>query len=281
VIRNDVGETVWHSNEEICFGPKGWTLVIRAFFDDSGKESDLDNRIVCVAGYLAPDGLYWETFGQTWRHQLFKHGISWLHMKDFMQDQDEYKKLGWDWPKKKEVLDNFVAVIRGSQLIGVGVGVDAAAWKKIPKEVTKIQGDAQQFCFLRIMKMIVDRVKATLPRDFVSVHFDCDIAFTPARFHRFLGVREHDEDAKAYLKSFSVSDAKIFLPLQAADLLAWESRKELIRKIGGFESRPEFQRLFEIIPGFPADYIGEFWNEEEIENRILKKIKDGGQIDTL
>ena len=35
------------------FGPMKWTCMIHCFFDDSGKESDSTNRIVCIAGYLA------------------------------------------------------------------------------------------------------------------------------------------------------------------------------------------------------------------------------------
>src|SRR5215469_10265714 len=79
--------------------PLRWTLVISCFFDDSGKESDLDNRIVCAAGYMGLDN-FWDMFNQAWAHHLMRHGISWLHMKDFMLSRDEYALKGWDWPAK-------------------------------------------------------------------------------------------------------------------------------------------------------------------------------------
>jgi len=244
--------------------------VIRCFFDDSGKESERGNRIVSIAGYLAGGETYWDLFGTGWSHQLFRHGISWLHMKDFMQDRDEYAAFKWDWPKKRSVLEDFIKVIKVSQIIGFGVALDAEAWRKVPKQFTAVEGTAQEFCFLRIMRMIVERMKIVRPNDYVSVFFDCDKGFTPARFQKFIGFRDHDPEAKRYFQSFSIAEPKLYLPLQAADLLAWETRKELIRKLGGLESRPEFTYIFEALPGSFPDYTGEFWDETEIERKIIK-----------
>jgi hypothetical protein len=254
------------------FGPKGWKLVIHAYFDDSGKESDPDNRIVCIAGYLAAEH-HWNFFLEEWGHQLIRHGLKWLHTTDFMADAGEYETLKWDWPRKRAVLESFIKTIKDAQLIGFGVSVDADAWRKIPKEVTDREGDAQQFCFMRIMRMIVERMKIARPRDFISVMFDCDRGFTPARFRRFLGVRDKDPEALLYFQSFGIAEPKVYLPLQAADLLAWQTRKELMRRLGGYESRPEFKFLFEATPVHDPDYAGEYWDEKEIEEQILKPIR--------
>jgi len=251
------------------FRMRRWIFVIRSFFDDSGKESDPDNRVVCIAGYIAAGEAPWNFFSERWLHQLLANNFSWLHMSDFMSDKGEYAGLNWDWDKKRSVLEKFIAPIKESQLVGFGVAVDAQVWRRVPKEVTRAEGDAQQFCFMRIMRMIVERMKVVRPYDYVSVNFDCDIGFTPPRFQKFLRVRDHDPDAMLYLKSFAVTDPKLYLPLQAADFLAWETRKDLLRKLGGFESRPEFKFIFESLPGYFPDYSGEFWDEAEIERQIL------------
>lgn len=246
--------------------------MIRAFFDDSGKESDPSNRVVCIAGYVALD-MHLNLFNQGWQHLLMRHGISCVHMKDLMQDQGEYAALKWDWPKKKAVLEDFATVIKMFQLIGFGVAVDADSWREIPKEITRVQGDAQLFCFLRILRMVGNRMKISCPDDFAAICFDCDTNYTPARFQRFLGVREYDPDARKLFRSFAVADPKTHLPLQAADFLAWETRKELLRKMGGYESRPEFNVLFQTVPALPADYTGEFWNKDLIYEQLLSKAK--------
>jgi hypothetical protein len=257
------------------FGRRRWTLVIRSFFDDSGKEGDPDNRIVCIAGYLNASEFRWNMFSEEWSHQLVAHGISWLHMTDLMADADEYAALGWDWPKKKAVLNRFIETIKGSDLIGFGVALDANAWRKIPKEVIRSEGDAQQFCFMRIMRMIVERMKISRPNDYVAVHFDCDRAFSPSRFQRFIGIRDRDPEARRYLQTFTIAEPKLYYPLQAADLLAWETRKDLLRRLGGYESRPEFKEMFEVMSGYFPDYKGEFWDEKEIEEQILKPLREG------
>jgi hypothetical protein len=248
--------------------------MISCYFDDSGKESDLGNRIVCAAGYMALDN-FWDMFLQAWGQHLLKHGIGWLHLKDFMASQDEYALKGWGWPEKHKILREFVNVIKATHLTGLGVAVDADAWRKIPKELTEREGTAQEFCFMRLMGMVVRRMKISCPRDYVAVYFDCDQAFTSARFKRFIGVREHSLDAGNYLQSFTIAEPRTHLPLQAADLLAWETRKELMRKLGGFESRPEFNFLFETFLNIHPDYESELWTESEIEEKIIKPFLSG------
>jgi len=243
--------------------------MISCYFDDSGKESDLDNRIVCAAGYMALDD-FWNMFDQAWAGHLLKHKISWLHMKDFMLSHDEYAAKGWSWGEKHKVLQEFINVIKATHLTGLAVAVDADGWRKIPEELTRREGNAQEFCFMRLMRMVIQRMKISRPRDYVAVFFDCDKAFTSARFKRFIGVRDHDIDAGHYLQSFTIAEPHTHLPLQAADLLAWETRKELMRKIGGFESRPEFNFLFETFLNSHPDYESEMWLESEIQEKIIK-----------
>ncbi|HTV65608.1 MAG TPA: hypothetical protein VMD98_08390, partial [Bryocella sp.] len=154
--------------------------MIHCFFDDSGKESDASNRIVVIAGYMAVGDSTWTFLSQQWGHQLVRHGLSWLHMKDLMQNQDEYAKLNWDWPKKRSVIEDFIKVVKASQLIGFGVAVDADAWRAIPKQITQAEGSAQEFCFMRLVRMITERMKIARPDDWISLYFDSDEGFTPA-----------------------------------------------------------------------------------------------------
>jgi hypothetical protein len=242
--------------------------MLRAFFDDSGKESDSGNRFVCIAGYIAIEGC-WNMFTEGWNHQLLKHGMSSLHTKDFMVDKTI------DWPTKRKILDGFINVIKASQLIGFGVALDADAWRELPPELTRAEGNAQQFCFLRIMRMLVKRFKAARENDFAILYFDCDKDFTPSRFQKFLALRDCDSDFKRYLKSFCIADPQWFLPLQAADLLAWQTRKDLIRRLDGHDTRPEFKYLFESLLNWVPDYESEMWDREGLENSLVKPFKEG------
>jgi hypothetical protein len=195
--------------------------------------------------------------------------MEWLHMKDFMNaNSTEYAYLNWDWNKKKSVLEDFSAAIKMSQLAGFGVALDAEAWRRLPKEFIKANGTAQEFCFIRILRMVVERMKRSCPDERISILFDCDRTFAPSRFQRYIQVREKVADAARFLNAFTVGEPKVFQPLQAADLLAWETRKDLLRQIEGLDSRPEFQHMMKNLPGFFPDYTAELWTAELLEREF-------------
>ena len=70
------------------------------------------------------------------------------------------------------------------------------------------------------------------------------------------------------------SNAPLYAPLQAADLLAWESRKQLIQKIGGFDSTPRWKELFDV-EGLSnlstgLEYAEKFWTAKDLEENLVK-----------
>jgi hypothetical protein len=241
--------------------------VIRAYFDDSGKESMPNGEFVCMAGYLA-DSSFWDLFASAWRQLKLVHGISGIHMKDLIPLQGEYKILGWDATKRDAVLADFIRVIKNTQLVGFGVGVDARAWRDLRNINPKLD-NVQTFCFARIMRLVIERIKLAEPRDFVAVSFDPDPEFGAARLRLFDEIWRRDPEARKYLSSLTFADKLIYTPLQAADLLAWETRKDLVQKAGGFESTPRYKDLFTALAGIPLQYHSELWVKEEIDARAL------------
>ncbi len=243
--------------------------MLRAYFDDSGKESV--GQFVCMAGYLAV-GEMWNVFTTAWQHAILKYGISGIHMRDLIPLQGEYGQLGWDTQKRDEVISHFIEIIKTTQLIGFGVGVDGSAWRELRKLNEKVP-NVQTFCFSRIMRMLIDRLKAAAPRDFLSLYFDTDPEFGAARLKLFDHLRGKDPDARRYLLSLTFADTSLFTGLQAADMLAWETRKELVQKAGGFTSTSRYQDLFTAMSGFQMQYHNELWNKNEIESRTAELIQ--------
>ena len=242
-------------------------MPIRAYFDDSGKESTPTEPFVCMAGYLADDS-FWLQNATRWRQQLLRHGISCVHMRDLIPMQGEYKNLGWDGAKRNAVLGDFINIIKQTQLVGFGVGVDARAWRDLRELYPKLD-DVQTFCFARIMRMVTDRIKLVAPKDFVAVYFDFDPEFGAVRLRLFNEIWRKDADARTFLMSLTFADMKTYMPLQAADLLAWETRKELVQKAGGWDSTPRYKELFTALEGADLDYTSELWDRAEIESRAL------------
>ncbi len=238
--------------------------MIECFFDDSGTESALSNRFVVIAGYLTHES-YWYVFNQKWRHLLIRHGLPKLHMKEWVKFCEERE---WDHPKRHSVVSEFIQVIRDTQLIGFGVAVDAQIWRELTPKRRKAFGNAQEFCFQRIMRRVVDRMEEAQERDPVSIIFDRDFQFARPR----LGLLEHlyktDTRLAQQVASISFSDSRYYYQLQAADLLAWVTRKRLIDEIEEKPSTPKWDELFADLPYGELDYAGEYWDSKEIEKHF-------------
>src|SRR5580704_11530955 len=126
-----------------------------------------------------------------------------LHMKEMMCKESKTEPYAsWDWQKKKQVLEGFSVAIKASHLVGFGVAVDADAWRALPKDLIKSERSAQEFCFKRLIKLIVERLRNSLSDESISIMFDCDEEFTPPRFKRYLAIRHRVPEVKKHLNSF-------------------------------------------------------------------------------
>lgn len=199
-----------------------WKLVINGFFDDSGSERDPASRFPCLAGYIAHD-TYWFTFQEHWRHILLQHGMPGLHMRTFVRVAQE---KGWSTPKRREVVLDFVKVIKQCRLIGFGVGVDAHVWANLGKERRGAFGNAQEFCFQRIVRRVVDRLEEAHEQEPLQLIFDRDIEYARRRLRLFENILKGDRSASNRIATIGFGDTEWHLPLQAADLLAWETREK-------------------------------------------------------
>jgi hypothetical protein len=243
-------------------------LHVHCFLDDSGKESHQSMPYVCMAGYFT-DGGALNRLHEQWLALLFKHGIEVIHMKELIPLAGQYRDLGWDIPKRDAVLAEFIEAIRQSQITGVGVAMDMAAWRKIKKDHSDLRwGTAQEFCLSRILRQIVDRLTAANLDGIVALVFDRDPEFAAGRLSLYSDIVGHDPRARRLIKSVTFADARWYPGLQAADLLVWETRKEQCQKAEGYKSTKRWDQLFAAMPNYHLDYIGELWDETAFQQAL-------------
>jgi hypothetical protein len=206
-----------------------WQLVIQGFFDDSGKEGQKDSPYICLAGYLAPQD-NWSSFMEGWAHALARHHIKEFHMKEMSGR-----------PGLDALIEELTGVIERAMLIGIGVSIDAAAWKAVPPAAKNKLGSAQQFAVQRIMRMTMDRVvDAHRP---INLVFDQDEKYCGSRLQLYFKVRKEYPDFRMLFPAISFATARYCYPLQAADLLAHQMRRSTIELSQGGEMTSYFQRL--------------------------------------
>jgi Protein of unknown function (DUF3800) len=242
--------------------------VFQCYFDDSGKESEPSNRFVVIAGYLAVDEV-WGRFQNVWGHLLVKYGLPGVHMKEILGIA---RQKGWDVPKLNEVLQEFIVAIRAAPaLIGFGIAVDADEWRNLSPERRRLFGDAQEFACTRIVRRIRDRLnEAGLHREQMAMFFDQDFEFARRRLTLFEHITKRSRDLRESLTVLSFADARHYYPLQAADLLAWETRRHLINLVGGQRDTTRWTDLMAALPSGVFDYAGEFWDKALIESELPK-----------
>jgi hypothetical protein len=242
--------------------------VFQCYFDDSAKESEPTNRFVVMAGYLAVDEV-WGRFQNLWGHLLVKHGLPDVHMKAVLKIA---KEKAWDIPKLSAILREFVLAIRAAPgLIGFGVAVDANEWRKQSPERKRLFGDAQEFCCSRIVRRVRDRLSsAGLAHEQMALIFDQDFDFARRRLTLFKHITERYADLRESLAILSFADARHYYPLQAADLLAWETRRHLVNVVDGKRDTARWDDLMAALPSGEFDYEGEYWDKKLIDSEIPK-----------
>jgi Protein of unknown function (DUF3800) len=237
------------------------------FFDDSGKESAKDSKIVCLAGFMA-HRVVWGPFLNWWANLLSHHGLPSIHMKVLMSE-NFLKKTGWDWQKREAVINDFLACIRDARLTGFGVGIDADYWRSLSDKRRKTFGTAQEFAFQRILRLIADRLDLIKDRNFVEVYFDNDIEFSGSRLNRFNHIRQLFNKVRDRFICISFADSLAYGSLQAADILAWETRLNIIRRSADKTQTPRYKALMSILPqGALGPITGEYWDAESGEELL-------------
>jgi Protein of unknown function (DUF3800) len=229
-------------------------------FDDSGKKC---NSHLCLAGLLTLGDMM-GSFNFKWRHLLLKHGISEVHMRDLMSLQSRKYPSSWDMQKRIAVECEFIDVITTSMTLGFGAAVDAIHWASLPRDFVKRNGDAQKFCFLRVLRQINDRLVKVQDRDYVSVTFDRDKEYSGSRLARFGELTEEHKDFRDRFIAIQFASSHVIYALQAADILAWETRKHLITQEREEPSTDGWERLF----NGNTQFVGEYWDKEKIQELV-------------
>jgi hypothetical protein len=244
--------------------------LLEAYFDDSGKESDRHNRVVCIAGYLSLTS-FWDDFNQKWAVALLQHGLTELHMKLWSATKREKE---WSDDKADAVLNDFIDIIRSAKLWGFGAGVDAAQWRNLPRKKQKLFGSAQEFVMQRVFRLIIDAIGTHQILAHLNIVFDQDEDYSKPRLTRYYDIKRIDLLAKKHAAIISFADAKICYSLQAADLLAYLTRKRLVEREEGIPESVHWLRLMMPMPGLEHRYSWDGWFGPSIETELDKAVQE-------
>ncbi|MDO8531788.1 MAG: DUF3800 domain-containing protein [Dehalococcoidia bacterium] len=199
-------------------------MVLSAYFDESGTHND--SKTVTVAGYLSTQSL-WSAFDPEWRRILSCFGLTKFHMTDFVAKKDDFRE-GWeDEAKRRALLGPLLSTINKHVIGSVGVSMlrtdyDAAFDSKAAVRSGGPYGLGATWVLLQLARIMgftqmqgaIKYVFEDAPRRKAAVQKAYDRVKVNPGLLKALRVESLSFGLKAH-----------YVPLQAADVLAYEVRR--------------------------------------------------------
>lgn len=196
-----------------------------ANFDESGSHTD--SPIFVIAGWVASDE-QWGLLSDEWRQVLDNHGVTVFHMKDFAHRKGEYRGLSED--SRRDLLSSLVNSLLGRVAVGVFGAIHLPSYYEIINENPnrrKVFGNP--FTLVSLFSLDAFRRWA----DENNFHEPTAYVYEAGADHAGeiedaynRAVQDKEFANRHRHKSFRFGE-KREIPLQAADLLAYELHKGL------------------------------------------------------
>lgn len=204
-------------------GKQQAVIMLQAYFDESGHSSD--SQFVCMGGCLAPVET-WDQFEKDWGQVLLDYDLTWFHMTDFESYQGEFK--GWSKGKHEQLLGRLMAIMDHHIQLYVGTSENVGEYDRQPQP----RDDPYFQCLLVCLDSVASYVAQLPEEEKVQVIFADHPEFGRRVRRLYPEVREV-KGMYSRLAGDSYFKAKDVYPLQAADIVAFEVRKERKRQAHG------------------------------------------------
>lgn len=206
--------------------------MLMYYVDESGTH---DGAPACVLGsYLSPANA-WASFELEWKACLTEYDIPHFHMTDYENRQAPF--VGWSDDRRLALIERLVSIINRWTVGGVLVGIDLRhfydVWVPSLTPGEREIADPYVICLLALMgqhQFYFDQLEQSeqSPVAFVLERN----TKSAAQSLRFLSEAWRYEGT-LHVPSMTYGSRDEFLPLQAADILAYEGFKELKNRWDG------------------------------------------------
>ena len=241
------------------------------YLDESGTHDA--SEAVIVAGFVA-NASEWEVFSEQWSDALAKWEIKFFHMTDFENRQQQFSS--WDEPLRRERLNHLLGLIRAHTQGSIGYGIPKSSFDRILSKPAKLLcGDAYGLaaigCFFNAAKA------AQIPKVDGWIRYVMESRGkgngAVLKLYKY-GSEEEKWLENTRIVGLSFEDKRLYPPLQAADILAYELYKHLPRQLRKDDQWPERYPLQQL--NFPLrqwhyadddelratnEYLTGFWNK--------------------
>ena len=208
------------------------------YVDESGTHDSA--RVMCLSGFIF-EATQASRFARDWSKCLKDFGIPFAHMTDCANGQSHYKPMSKDDRVKTEI--RLIENIKRRSKIGISIVIDPKEYEQCRREDPSLSS-----CYSFCMKAFCATVAVWADK----------VGYEGKFSYFFEAGHDSQSEANAFMNdlpnsnylneyrylSHTFMDKKECPPLQAADMLAWQTTHYFERKMDGFnEPRKDFKAL--------------------------------------
>lgn len=210
--------------------PEGRFLaVLTAYIDESGTHDT--SRAFSMAGYIAHSDA-WEHFAVEWQKALDDFEIDFFHMAEYESGLGQFE--GWSPELKIERLGRLIRIINDHAIASFATAILLTDYNAvITPEADKFMGGPYGLAATLNMMSLSETLNLTGAEGSIRYVYESG-AVGAGQVLQVFNENEADPARKADLRLLSIGfeNKRQFLPLQAADILAYEHHKHLPRQVG-------------------------------------------------
>jgi hypothetical protein len=211
-------------------------MQLHAYLDETGHSKDERQRFNGMAGLIATVD-YWEQYDRKWREALKDYKIPFFHMKDFASCRGVFE--GWSEPKRRKLYGKLMRIIATAYALPFGSIIPMEIFRRFSKEQQSYFGDPYYFNFITCVVAAADLMSPMPAEEELDVVFSEQVEFRSiARKLYELAQEGHPFGRK--LKQPGFADMREIVPLQGADIVAYEFYKECERRQYRPDSEPRW-----------------------------------------
>jgi hypothetical protein len=212
--------------------------MLWGFMDETGHSKDQSQRFNGMAGLIAPCD-HWEQFEKKWKATLsskeFK--IPYFHMNEFEHSERARPKdknifKGWDARKKHKLFDKLFKHMETSHAYPVGASLCMEDFRALTPAQQAMFNDPYYMGFSSMLAYVsgfLDRTDAA-PSERAAIVFDNQVEFKKRAEEFWEKAYSEESYIKRRIDPPGFRDMRDMVPLQAADIVAYEMYKEHDRR---------------------------------------------------
>ena len=215
-------------------------MSLKIYIDESGFHEGSDAPAMAMGGFLSNEER-WTKFEALWRKELDDEGGVTFHMSDLESRLGEF--AGWTKDRKHSFICRLLPILNAHAGVGIGVGIRAEDYQAlVPRGLAKTTKQYLEMPFVILWgRFLIELSEAAREIDLrghkIACIFDQNQAMAGLMVETMLGVKRKYPEQSKWMGSISFEDKKDFLPLQAADFIAYETFK-LVNNTFGQTQRP-------------------------------------------